>query len=164
MRNCPFIVRKVKILFFLEDGTVQVTEPKVENSGIPQGTLISRQRIRFPAPMDENFYDIIDFNVGREVELYGKVFKITNCDQFTRVFLNRLGISVPDPINSPIDPYMEVRSHDKDEMWPKKPNRRMDTLAQFLKNDRKVSKNKKKKIKTKLKFTFADSEILRLLG
>lgn len=37
MRNTPFIIRKVKIYFFLEDGTIQVTEPKVENSGIPQG-------------------------------------------------------------------------------------------------------------------------------
>lgn len=145
----------MKIYFFLEDGTIQVTEPKVENSGIPQGkniticlqlfinslhvgTLISRQRIRFSAPMDENFYDILDFNIGREVELYGKVFKVTDCDHFTRVFLNRCGITVPDPINAPSDPYLSLRSHDKDGMMPKKPSRTIDTLGQFLANDRKV--------------------------
>lgn len=29
------------------------------------------------------------------------VLQIVNCDNFTRVFLNRLGINVPDPINWP---------------------------------------------------------------
>lgn len=102
------------------------------------GTLISRQRIRFPAPMDENFYDMIDLNVGREVEFYGKVFKITNCDKFTRNFLNRAGIAVPDPINDAKDPYLEGRSHIKDGMQPKKPSRSVHTLKKFLENDRKV--------------------------
>ncbi|KAF7284998.1 EF-hand domain-containing family member C2-like [Rhynchophorus ferrugineus] len=134
----PFQIRKVKIYYFLEDGTIQVIEPKVENSGISQGTLISRQRIRIPAPMDDNFYEFIDFNIGREIELYGKVFKITNCDHFSRTFLNRCGISVPDPIVVPIDPYMNIRSHDKDSMQPKKPNRNVDTLGKFLENDKKV--------------------------
>lgn len=136
--SCPFKVRKVKIYFYLEDGTIKVIEPKVENSGIPQGTMISRQRIRFPAPMDDNFYDILDFNVGREVEFFGKVFKLTDCDRFTRNFLNRCGIAVPDPIGTPEDPYMKVRSHDKDCVLPKKRNLRTDTLGQFLEYDHKV--------------------------
>jgi hypothetical protein len=37
VRGAPYAVRRVKIYFFLEDGTIQVTEPKVENSGIAQG-------------------------------------------------------------------------------------------------------------------------------
>ncbi|XP_022907177.1 EF-hand domain-containing family member C2-like [Onthophagus taurus] len=134
----PFQVRRVKIYFFLEDGTIQVIEPKVDNSGSAQGTLISRQRIRFPAPMDENFYDILDFNVGREVELYGKVFKVTDCDRFTRNFLNRIGISVPDPIPPPPDPYLTHREKTKITNLTKKPNIHVDTLGQFLANDGKV--------------------------
>lgn len=102
----PYYIRKVKIFFFMEDGTIQIVEPTVNNSGIPQGTLISRQRIPFPTPWNEDFYDILDFNIGKEVELYGRVYKITNCDTFTRAFLNRTGIHVPDPINIPPDPYM----------------------------------------------------------
>ncbi|CAG9766108.1 unnamed protein product [Ceutorhynchus assimilis] len=138
VRGSPFQVRTVKIYYFLEDGTIQVIEPKVENSGVSQGTLISRQRIRFPAPMDDNFYEMIDFNIGREVELYGRVFKITNCDKFTRTFLNRCGISVSDPIVSPEDPYLQLRSHDRDAFQSKKPNRNRNSLGQFLENDRKV--------------------------
>ena len=30
-------IRKVKIFFYLEDDSVQVNEPPIENSGIPQG-------------------------------------------------------------------------------------------------------------------------------
>ncbi|KAG5872507.1 hypothetical protein JTB14_027095 [Gonioctena quinquepunctata] len=138
VKGSPFQIRKVKIYLFLEDGTIQVVEPRVENSGLAQGTLISRQRIRLPSPMDDNFYDITDFNIGRETELYGRVFKITNCDKFTRTFLNRCGIPIPDPIVAPADPYMEIRCHQMDSMQPKKPNRSIDTLGKFLQNDKKV--------------------------
>lgn len=40
VRGSPFQVRNVKIYYFLEDGTIQVVEPKVENSGISQGKAI----------------------------------------------------------------------------------------------------------------------------
>uniref|UniRef100_T1H1C0 DM10 domain-containing protein n=1 Tax=Megaselia scalaris TaxID=36166 RepID=T1H1C0_MEGSC len=48
--HAPYQVRKVKILYFLEDGTITVHEPPVENSGIPQGCLVHRQRIPKPHP------------------------------------------------------------------------------------------------------------------
>ena len=32
-----FRIRKVKVYFYLEDDSVQVNEPQIENSGIPQG-------------------------------------------------------------------------------------------------------------------------------
>lgn len=71
---------------------------------------MSRQRIRLPKGSgSEEFYDIVDFNIGKTVDLHGRVFKITNCDQFTRLFLNRLGIAVPDPIAMPDDPYTKKR-------------------------------------------------------
>ena len=36
-REEQFRVRKVKVLLYLEDDTIQVNEPVVDNSGIPQG-------------------------------------------------------------------------------------------------------------------------------
>ncbi|KAE8742814.1 hypothetical protein FOCC_FOCC011552 [Frankliniella occidentalis] len=110
VEGSPFLPRYVKIYFYLEDGTIQVQEPRKVNSGIHQGVFISRQRIRFPPDSrSETFVDIVDLNIGYEVELYGRVFKIVNCDRFTRNFLNRMGIMVPDPITMPEDPYMERR-------------------------------------------------------
>ncbi len=38
-REEQYRVRKSVILFYLEDDTIQVNEPKLENSGIPQGML-----------------------------------------------------------------------------------------------------------------------------
>ncbi|XP_028169092.1 EF-hand domain-containing family member C2-like [Ostrinia furnacalis] len=100
MRSGASVLRKVNIFFFLEDGTIKVMEPRTENSGLSQGTMIARQRIRLPHSYDL-YYDVLDLNIGRDVTFFGKVFKIVNCDNFTRVFLNRLGINVPDPIPWP---------------------------------------------------------------
>merc|ERR1719424_1677778 len=43
-----FRVRQCVVYFYLEDGTMMVVEPKVENSGIPQGTFVKRHRIPKP--------------------------------------------------------------------------------------------------------------------
>lgn len=72
--------------------------------------MINRQRIRFPKPLDESFYDVIDFNIGKNVELYGKVFRIVDCDNYTRQFLNRMGIFVGDPLNYPDNPFTELEA------------------------------------------------------
>lgn len=103
---------------------------------------MSRQKIRFPAPMNANFYDVMDLNIGNEVEFFARVYKITDCDKFTRKFLNRCGIAVPDPINTPDDPYLKQRSYQSDTMLPKKPRKKVDALGQFLENDREVKDEK----------------------
>ncbi|KAL0281144.1 UNVERIFIED_CONTAM: hypothetical protein PYX00_002220 [Menopon gallinae] len=140
IHNIPYQIRKVKILFFLEDGTVQVNEPRVDNSGMTQGTLIYRQRIRFPKPMDENFYEMIDFNIGKNVELYGKVFRIVNCDNFTRQFLNRMGIFVGDPLDYPEDPQSAVEAKKKDETMGRKPRKRDPPSGKFIEFDKCILK------------------------
>lgn len=72
------------------------------------GVLLRRQRIPMPDPVRYRYYDIIDLNIGKEPELFGRVYKIVDCDKFTRQFLNRMGIAVPDPIEIPKDPYLEL--------------------------------------------------------
>ena len=37
-----FRVRKIKVYYYLEDDSMQVSEPKEENSGIPQASFIKR--------------------------------------------------------------------------------------------------------------------------
>ncbi|XP_054011468.1 EF-hand domain-containing family member C2-like isoform X1 [Hylaeus anthracinus] len=128
-------IRIVNISFFLEDGTMKVSEPSTENSGLEQGVLLKRQRVPMPDPVRYRYYDIIDLNIGKEPEIFGRVYKIVDCDKFTRQFLNRMGIPVPDPIEIPKDPYTELR---KFEAFPKKPNRRVDSRGNFMKYDRQV--------------------------
>lgn len=97
----PYQVRPVKIFFYLEDGTMQVTEVKRDNSGLPLGCVVSRQRVPRPAPCQSEFLSILDLNVGQTVTIYSRVYQICDCDVFTRHFLNRAGISVPDPVEMP---------------------------------------------------------------
>lgn len=65
--------------------------------------MVRRQRIPIPDSVKYRYYDILDLNIGKEPEIYGRVYKIIDCDKFTRQFLNRMGIPVPDPINLPKD-------------------------------------------------------------
>lgn len=76
-------LRRVRILFFLEDDSIAVMEPPVENSGIPQGVLIKRQRL---PKSSTQFYTARDFNLAVNITFYGKTFRIVSCDKFTEVF------------------------------------------------------------------------------
>lgn len=134
----PYQVRKVKIFFYLEDDTMQVSEPRTDNSGIPQGCLVSRQRIPRPPPCHHEFLTILDLNVNQTVQIFDRVYHITSCDLYTRSFLNRLGIAVPDPVDAPPDPSAEMRKRKNSAALPKKLNIKVDTFGQFLANDRKV--------------------------
>lgn len=72
-----------------------------------------RQRIPLPDPVKYRYYDILDLNIGKEPEIYGRVYRIYNCDKFTRCFLNRMGIPVPDPFEPPNDPSRGERNVSK---------------------------------------------------
>jgi len=74
------------------------------------GTLIRRHRIPKSPPNDDLYYTVEDFNVGQEVTLYSRVFKITGCDEFTKNFLPKLGVRVKE-LNEPVpeDPFMQHR-------------------------------------------------------
>jgi len=131
-------IRKCKIYFYLEDDSIQVIESRVENSGIPQGTLIRRHRIPLPAPNDEELYTVQDFNVGKEIVLYSRSFHITGCDKFTHNFLRKLGLTVQSSEITPDDPYTDFRRELKESMQPSRPYEKQDTLQQYLENDRRV--------------------------
>ena len=73
------------------------------------GTLIRRHRIPKPPPNDDEYYTVEDLNLNKEISLYSKVFKITDCDEFTRNFLRKLGVRLPDSSTAPQDPYVNYR-------------------------------------------------------
>jgi len=131
-------IHQCKIYFYLEDDSIQVVEPRWKNAGIPQGTLIKRHRIPKPAPYDDQFYTVEDFNVGKEIMLYARVFKLTGCDDFSKNFLRKLGVRVSIPASNPDDPYMDHRKAMDESMQPLRPYEKHDTLKQFLDHDRHV--------------------------
>ncbi|XP_039532156.1 EF-hand domain-containing family member C2 isoform X2 [Pimephales promelas] len=137
-REEKYRVRKCKIYFYLEDDTIQVVEPELKNSGIPQGTLIRRHRIPLPAPKDDCFYNVHHFNINQEILLYSRTFMITDCDPFTRNFLMKMGVRINPPASAPADPYSTLRQEMEENMKPRRPYERLDTMKQFLEHDRKV--------------------------
>lgn len=129
-------VRPVRIYYYLEDDTIAVTEPPVENSGIPQGKLIRRQRL----PRDDatgEHYTFKDLKINDTVTFYGKVFHITDCDVWTKEYLLSQGLVVNNFIDMPPDPYEEDRKRrNAPKTFTTKSD--FDELNQFLTLDRKV--------------------------
>lgn len=143
-----FRVRNVVILYFLEDDTCQVTEPKQDNSGLPQGTLIRRHRLPLP---DGRHLKVEDLKIGGHLNLYEKTMRITDCDPFTRAYYEHIGNAQGPPLPEEKDPFMMTREdiHHKSAKQPRtqekiyrevmlgggQPN---ENMRQFLENDKKV--------------------------
>jgi len=150
-------VRKVTMFYYLEDNTIQVTEPKEENSGIPQGSFVKRHHI--PKARGD-FYTVLDFGLGKDLAFYGRTYRIVDCDAFTAQFFDENGIELGEPEDYPYNPFdakytlakqrecetrgMASVKHDDLMHWTEamlgKPTNLIneDKLAQFLKYDRKV--------------------------
>lgn len=82
-RDEYYRVRDVKIFYYLEDDSISVVEPPVENSGMPQGKLIKRQRL--PKNDMGDLWHWKDLNLGMNITIYGKVFHIYDCNKWTAV-------------------------------------------------------------------------------
>lgn len=147
--------RHVVITYSMEDGTIQIAEPKVENSGIPQGRFLRRHQV----PREDGsgmFIGPDDFMIGEETVIYGRRYHITGCDRFTRWFFAENGIELPEDRENPTDQFHKSYSYTKLAEKGGLPKTRacMDAkhiamymqgsppvdfkLVQFLQNDRKV--------------------------
>jgi len=141
-------VRKVVLNYFLQDETFQMTEPRQDNSGIPQGTLIRRHR--FPDKKG-GFLKAEDVRIGCDFTIYGKTIRITNCDAFTRKYFSELGTEQPEAVPDEFDPWITMREEAKSKQ-AKQPrseeqlyreallggSRANADMQQFLENDGKV--------------------------
>jgi hypothetical protein len=141
-------VRKVTIYYYLEDDTCSVNEPKQDNSGIPQGTLIRRHKL--PGP-NGGYLNVEDLRIGIDWSIYGKKIRITSCDPFTREYYAHLGIEQDEPISDETDPFYATRQDVvKKEAKPPRSYEKLyremmlggghinTDMQQFLEKDRKV--------------------------
>ena len=87
-------IRPCTILYYLEDDTVHVIENKYENSGIPQGDFIKRRRTKLFELDPELKRELCwkDLNLGKNISIFGKNFRLCKCDKFTEDFYNKNGI------------------------------------------------------------------------
>ena len=82
-----FRIRKLIVCYYLEDNTIQISEPKQVNSGTPQGAFLKRQMI---LNSDGSQSPLLpqDFQVGTNVNVYGRNINIYDADTYTREFFN----------------------------------------------------------------------------
>ncbi|OAD62294.1 EF-hand domain-containing protein 1, partial [Eufriesea mexicana] len=109
-----FRIRYVNIIYYLEDDTLCIIEPAIDNAGYQQGKLVKRNKI--VKNINGDTFHWKDLNVGIDICIYGVVYHIIDCDLFTREFLSSQGIDVGDKEQPPVDPYTELKVNK-----PKKP-------------------------------------------
>jgi len=96
--------RQCNIMYFMEDGTIRISEPRQENSGIPQGCFLKRHRVS--KPDGSGFLGPGDFRVSEDVVIYGRRFRLTGADRFTRWFFEENGIDLG-PDEPPVEDMWE---------------------------------------------------------
>ncbi|XP_036941840.1 EF-hand domain-containing protein 1 [Acanthopagrus latus] len=102
-------VRSVVIYYYLEDDSICIIEPTVQDSGMLQGKRIKRQRLPKNEHGDHHLWK--DLNLGIDLEVYGVKYHITDCDAFTKEFMESEGIVLNDPEPTPVDAYSKRRTN-----------------------------------------------------
>lgn len=91
-------IMKCKIFFYVEDGTIEIIQTKQDNSGIPQGVFLTRKRVQKifgggrgaavdTDDVDTEYYEIDDFKIGNDVEIYSRIFHIVDCNESTKNYV-----------------------------------------------------------------------------
>ena len=102
-------MRKCIIYYYLDDDTIHIFEPKVENSGIPQGIFLKRHKLPFPDDQAK-YYTWKDLNVAINLNVYQRVFRIVDCDPFTRRFYANEGCALNASESFPEDLFAHTRA------------------------------------------------------
>jgi len=148
--NENYRIRKCIIYYYLEDDTLHIIEPRVINAGIPQGIFLKRHLVPKPGcPTD--LYTWKDLNCGQDLDIYSRVFRIVDCDEFTRSFYADQGVALNGCESYPTDPFVHTRAMINMKQNPPdlaehknyievmlKGGRPNKNLKSFLDNDRKV--------------------------
>ena len=143
-------IRKCNIFYYLEDDTLHINEIREENSGIVQGYFIQRQRCEKEGQKN-SYITWRDINIRGDIFLFGKKFRICDCDEFTRYYYAQNGIKLNEPEKIPEINFedkfknvdfaenqkniAEIKEYIEVGLKGGHPNR---GLKQFLENDRKV--------------------------
>lgn len=100
-------VRKVEILLYTTDSTMEIKEPKLDNSGLPQGLFLKRHKIvkRTNEDGTREYFDWKDMLVGCHIKLYGRTYHIYDADPYTRRWYAMQGIPQDPRDKVPLDDY-----------------------------------------------------------
>lgn len=106
--------RNVEITFHLEDNTIDMSEPRVKNSGLSQGKLLKRHQVPKPGPGRQGrvtpgplatgalqqipIFTIMDAYAGAELDIYNRIYTINDADEATKKYLASIGRPFGNPL------------------------------------------------------------------
>ncbi|KAF8820574.1 EF hand family protein [Cardiosporidium cionae] len=146
-------IRYLVLYFYLDNGTIKINEPKINNSGIVQGLYLKRHAVQH-AELPRKI-QIEDFKLGKEVNVYGQAIHLVDCDKFTRLFCKSEGLDIGEPTKIEWDPHVKKLINSRKSQseafllddfldWKEHRNvanggaRKNAGLKQFLEHDRKI--------------------------
>lgn len=93
----------MQIYYYLSDESIFITEKKVENSGIPQGVFLHRQKA--PKVIGElgDHYTWQDLNIAVNLNIFERIFRIYDCDPFTKEFFKYMDAPLNEAEQLPAD-------------------------------------------------------------
>ena len=134
-------VRKCVLYWYLATDCIEISEPRTNNSGMTQGKFLSSTPASSIKPNGFDPIEVKDLVVGTELTLYGRTFRIVDCDKKTRdYFVQEFELEQPPAETYPVDP-IEVRNAKRKVRVSTQSiggARKPDTLRKFLMYDKKV--------------------------
>lgn len=102
----PTMRRDMTFLYYIYDDTLEITEGREVNSGLPQGAYLKRSSVN---KADGSPVTLTDLEPGKLLEVIGQRFHITDADVFTRDYFRReLNIILPPALSRPPRPEQDL--------------------------------------------------------
>jgi hypothetical protein len=67
---------------------------------------LKRHKVPKPGYQPPQHYSWKDLNLKQNIEFYGRVFRIIDCDEFTRKFFSNEGLALNPAESYPEDPFL----------------------------------------------------------
>jgi hypothetical protein len=105
--------RRVEIVFYLEDSTLEIIEPRIPNSGLVQGKQLKRHQVfkpnsfrtrRIDGSWDgglREIYTVQDVRAGAQLNIYNRIYTIIDCDESCKRLLEENGTPFGEPLPFP---------------------------------------------------------------
>ena len=132
-------------MYYLASDEIQVTEPKVHNSGLLQGAFLHKIKANEFVNDKGEALRTKDLQVGKDMSIFGRTFHLFDCDAFTRSYYKQEhAFEQAAAEEYPIDPLAQKELSRKAEVEERclqkaqRADKKQAAISQFLKFDRKV--------------------------
>ncbi|OQR81910.1 hypothetical protein THRCLA_11298 [Thraustotheca clavata] len=87
----PSLIRRLVLLYYLADASIEVMEPRVRNSGLPQGLFMKKSILK---KKDGQIYIPSDFIIGKSIVIKGQKCTIVDCDTATKEYYTEMNLPI----------------------------------------------------------------------